>query len=138
MQPNEQFEQYGRVLTGDETELELAQLARIQYLKTGPGKLRDRLAHGIGDTPDNIADLTRTVIACYAVDRGIITDPLIIARLDAVIASMVEGYGGEEVIISAIEANNTLLLSATSEYFRAKAEIMACADEDDIRMIDLA
>jgi len=138
MLESEQFELYGQILSGDESEVELAQLARVKYLKTGPGKLRDRLSHGIGDTPDNVADITRTIIACHAVNRGIITSPSIIARLDAVIASMLEGYGGEEAIIFAIEGNNALLLAATSDYFRAKAEIMASTDPEEIRMIDLS
>lgn len=138
MLESEQFELYGQILSGDESELERDQLARIKYLKTGPGKLRDRLAHGIGDTPDNVADITRTIIACHAVNRGIITNPSIIARLDAVIASMLEGYGGQEAIISAIEWNNALLLAATSDYFRAKAEIMASTNPEEIRMIDLS
>ena len=135
---SEQFELYGQILSGDESELERDQLARIKYLKTGPGKLRDRLSRGIGDTPDNVADLTRLNIACHAVNRGIISNPSIIARLDAAIVSMLEGYGGEEAIVSAIEANNALLLAATSDYFRAKAEIMASTDLEEIRMIDLS
>lgn len=52
----QQIELYGQLLTGDETELDLAKLARIQYLKT---KMRPRLAAQIGDYGDNITDVTR-------------------------------------------------------------------------------
>lgn len=135
MLPNEQFEQYGRVLTGEETDLELAQLARVQYLKTA--KLRPPLAYEIGDTPDNIADLTRTQVAFYGVSRGIITDPALVARLDNIAVALLYGYGGAEKAVSAIEENNAVLLEQTAAYFHAKKRIMESTDVDEIRMIDL-
>lgn len=135
MLPNEQFELYGRVLDGTESELDLARFERTQYLKTA--KLRPPLAHKIGDTPDNIADLTRTQIAFYAVSRGIITDPALVARLDSIAVALLAGYGGDEKVVGAIEENNAVLLERTAAYFQAKKRIMALTDVEEIRMIDL-
>ncbi len=61
------LELYGRNLTGDETDLEKAKLARAQYLKT---KMRVKLAGDMGDTDDNVADLTRACVLGLAIQTG--------------------------------------------------------------------
>ena len=65
------FEYYGKILTGDETELEKAQLARAKYLKD---KMRTHMLPYLGDTDDNIADLTRAITLGIAIQHGFVTN----------------------------------------------------------------
>jgi hypothetical protein len=126
---------YGKLLTGDETELELAKLQRIKYLKN---KFRPNLEAIIGDTPDNVADTVRTIIMGMAIAFGIETDQTLINGYNSYIASMYEGYGGGASILSVIAGTSAgLQQEVVGSYFIAKNMIENSDDIDYINRVDL-
>ena len=132
---DEQYDRYGRVLTGDETPIELARMARTQYLKK---KMRRKLEVDIGDGPDNIADMTRAIVLGDAIAAGIVTDPQVITRYHLYIQDMVQNYGGGEAIMDVLEYDKTCLEQhVLAGYFLAKQTIYEEDDPEAIRMIDL-
>lgn len=131
-----EFQTYGRLLTGAETDLEKAKLARIRYLKL---KMRKPLAVAIGDDPDTITDVLRAVLLCHAIHAGIVTDTLIIARLRSYVQEMIEGYGGAASIMDVLEYDKAMIGEhVLMGYFAAKAMIDAATTPEDVMMIDLA
>lgn len=132
---DEQYDRYGRVLTGAETALDLARYARTQYLKK---KMRRKLEVDIGDGPDNVADLTRGLALGMAIEAGIVTDTQIITRYHLYIQDMVQNYGGAEAIMDVLEYDKTTLEQhVVAGYFLAKQTIYESEDEEEIRLIDL-
>jgi len=126
---------YGRVLTGDETALELEKLARTQYLKT---KMRKKLAQDIGDSPDNVADMTRAIMLGMAISEGLVTDTQIITRYHLYVQDMVQDYGGAEAIMDVLEYDKTALEQhVVAGYFLVKQTVDEATDADEVRMIDL-
>jgi hypothetical protein len=133
--PDKEFELYGCVLTGNETDLDLVRLARVQYLKK---KMRRKLAIDIGDGPDNVADMTRALVLGMAIDAGIVTDSQIITRYHLYIQDMIQNYGGAEAIMDVLEYDKTALEQhVVAGYFLAKQTIYESEDEEEIRLIDL-
>lgn len=130
-----EFQTYGRMLTGEETELEKAKLARIRYLKI---KMRKPLAIAIGDDPDTITDVLRAVLLCYAIQAGIVTDQTIITRLQVYVQDMLEGYGGAEAIMDVLEYDKAMIgQHVLMGYCAAKAMVDAAATIDDVTAVDL-
>jgi hypothetical protein len=133
--PDKEFELYGCVLTGNETDLDLVRLARVQYLKK---KMRRKLAIDIGDGPDNVADMTRALVLGMAIDAGIVTDSQIITRYHLYIQDMIQNYGGAEAIMDVLEYDKTALEQhVVAGYLLAKQTIYESEDEEEIRLIDL-
>jgi len=125
----QQIELYGQLLTGDETELDLAKLARIQYLKT---KMRPRLAAQIGDYGDNITDVTRALVLGEAIRIGIVTDIDTITLYNQYIDFMLQAYGGAEAILKVLGENaNSLSNHLVNGYYSAKQQIMAVTEDDE-------
>jgi len=130
-----QVARYGRVLTGSETDLELAQMARGHYLKK---KMRRKLATDIGDGPDNIADLQRAIILGMAIEAGIVTDSQIVTRYHLYITDMVQDYGGAESIMDVLEFDKTALEQhVVAGYFLAKQTIGESETADEVMAVDL-
>ena len=130
-----QVELYGRLLTGEETGLELAKLARTQYLK---GKMRPRLAAVIGDWGDNVTDVTRAIVLAEAIRLGIETDADVIAAYNAYVQAMYEGYGGGAAIMSVLAGNTTgLQAELITGYYVAKQAIAAAESLDAVQAVDL-
>jgi len=130
-----EFQTYGRLLDGTETELEKAKLARTRYLKL---KMRKPLAVAIGDDPDTITDVLRAVLLCHAIQTGIVTDAAVIARLRTYVQEMLEGYGGAEAIMDVLEYDKAMIgQHVMLGYFAAKAMIDAATTPEDVMMIDL-
>ncbi len=130
-----EFQTYGRLLTGDETELEKAKLARVRYLKI---KMRKPLAIAIGDDPDTITDVLRAVLLCHAIQAGLVTDATIIARLRAYVQEMLDGYGGAAAIMDVLEYDKAMIGQRVMlGYFAAKAMVDAAETPEDVMMIDL-
>ena len=130
-----EFQTYGLLLTGDETELEKAKLARVRYLKI---KMRKPLAVAIGDDPDTITDVLRAVLLCHAIQAGIVTDQTVIARLHAYVQEMLEGYGGAEAIMDVLEYDKAMIgQHVLMGYFAAKAMVDAATTIDDVMAVDL-
>lgn len=130
-----EIDTYGQLLTGGETELDLARLARIHFLKK---KMRPRLAAAIGDTPDNLTDAIRALILGDAIALGMVTDAAVVEAYKTYIAGLIEGYGGPEAILSVLSGSSAAIGQyVVAGYFAAKTEIMACDDIDAIREIDL-
>jgi len=129
-----QMELYGRLLAGTETELELAKLARTHYLKT---KMRPALAAQIGDYGDNITDTTRALVLGEAIRLGLVDDfPAAIDGYTAYVATMLEGYGGAEAILSVLQANVSALGSIlVGKYYAAKAAIEAAETVEDVQAV---
>lgn len=126
---------YGRLLTGEETELQLAQYARQQYLKA---KVRPRLAAAIGDTGDNLTDAVRALVLGDAIHLGIVTDPAVIAAYTGYIQAMLEGYGGPEAIVAVLSKNMAGLGNyLVGGYYQAKMQIWACDNVDAVNRVDL-
>jgi hypothetical protein len=130
-----EFQTYGRLLTGDETELEKAKLARTRYLKI---KMRKPLAAAIGDDPDTITDVMRAVLLCHAIQAGIVTDQTVITRLRAYVQEMLAGYGGAEAIMDVLEYDKAMIgQHVLLGYFAAKAMIDAAETVEAVMMVDL-
>lgn len=130
-----EFQIYGRLLTGEETELEKAKLARTRYLKL---KMRKPLAVAIGDDPDTITDVLRAVLLCHAIQAGIVTDTAVITRLRTYVQEMLEGYGGAEAIMDVLEYDKAMIgQHVVLGYFAAKAMVDAATTPEDVMMIDL-
>lgn len=130
-----QLDLYGKILDGAETSLDLAKLARIQYLKK---KMRPRLAAAIGDTPDNVTDVLRAIILGEAIQLGIVTDQAVIDAHKAYISAMLEGYGGAQAILAVLQSNLGALQSElVNGYYQAKAMILAAQDAATVNGIDL-
>jgi len=135
MLKNEQFQLYGKTVTGEESELELEKAARKRYLKL---KMRESLAHEIGDDPDAITDVLRTVLLCYGVSSGLITDKSVIERVNSYASEMLAGYGGADNMLDVIEFDKEAVgRHVVMGFFKAKAEIDAAKTSEDVRMIDL-
>jgi len=123
------------VLTGTETDLDLARLSRVQYLKT---KMRRKLAQDIGDGPDNIADIQRAIILGCAIAEGLVTDAQIITRYHLYIQDLVQDYGGAEAIMDVLEYDKTALEQhVVAGYFFAKQTIDEAESEEEVRLVDL-
>ena len=123
MTKQEEFELYGKYLDGTETELDLQKLLRIRYLKL---KMRDRLAADIGDDPDALTDVLRCVLISQAINQGIITDAVLIARHKTYIAEMLAGYGGADAIMDVLEYDKAMIgQHVLMGYFAAKAMVDA-------------
>lgn len=130
-----EFQTYGRLLDGTETELEKAKLARVRYLKI---KMRKPLAAAIGDDPDAITDVLRAVLLCHAIQAGLVTDAAIIARLRNYVQEMLEGYGGAGAIMDVLEYDKAMIgQHVMLGYFAAKAMVDAAETPEDVMMIDL-
>ena len=135
MLKDEQFELYGKVIDGTESELDLAKLLRVRYLKM---KMRERLAHEIGDDPDSLTDTIRSVLICYGVSSGIITDQQVISRLNSYVSEMIQKYGGATAIMDILEFDKDAVdVHVMSGYFPAKLAIMAAALPEEVMAIDL-
>lgn len=135
MLPSEQFEMYGQVLTGTETELDLAKLARRRYLKI---KMRQGLAHEVGDDPDTTTDVLRTALLCYAVSAGLVTDAPVITRLNTYVGEMIAGYGGAEAVLDVLEFDKDAVGRHVVEgYFAAKATIDEAETVEAVNAVDL-
>ena len=135
MLPIEEFEIYGKHLTGTETELELEQLMRNRFLKL---KMRDRLRAEIGDTEDNITDVMRGVLLCYAVSAGIVSDPVVISRLNNYVTQMIAGYGGALVIMDVLEYDaESIFNHVKNRYFVAKEGVKNAKTREEIMQVDL-
>lgn len=130
-----EFQMYGRLLTGEETELEKAKLARTRYLKL---KMRKPLAVAIGDDPDTITDVLRAVLLCHAIQAGIVTDQAVITRLRNYVQEMLDGYGGAEAIMDVLEYDKAMIgRHVMMGYFAAKSMIDAAETIDDVMAADL-
>lgn len=124
-----QIELYGQLLTGGETELDRAKLARVQYLKT---KMRPRLAAQIGDYGDNITDVMRALVLGESIRVGLVTDQEIISGYSQYISYMLRAYGGAEAILSVLGDNASSLSSHLVDgYYAAKQKIMAVSEDDE-------
>ena len=135
MTKQEEFELYGKYLDGTETELDLQKLLRIRYLKL---KMRDRLAADIGDDPDALTDVLRCVLISQAINQGIITDAVLIARHKTYIAEMLAGYGGADAIMDVLEYDKAMIgQHVLMGYFVAKAMVDAAETVDDVMTVDL-
>ena len=135
MTNQEEFELYGKVLDGTETELELQKLMRIRYLKL---KMRDRLAADIGDDPDALTDVLRCVLIAQGINLGIVTDPDIITRHAQYIGEMLEGYGGAAAIMDVLEYDKQRIgQHVMLGYFAAKAMLHVAETSDDVMAVDL-
>ena len=131
----QQIEIYGKLLTGEETELELSKLARTNYLK---GKMRPRLAAAIGDFGDNITDVTRALVLGEAIRLGIETNADVIASYNAYVQGMYEGYGGGAAIMAVLAGNTTgLQAELITGYYVAKQAIAAAETVDAVQAVDL-
>lgn len=132
---DQELAMYGRVLTGEETELEKAKIARGFYLKK---KMRKKLGADIGDGPDNLADLTRAIVLGMAVEAGIVTDSQIITRYHLYIQDLVQDYGGGESIMDVLEYDKTALEQhVVAGYFLAKQTIGEAETADEVMLVDL-
>lgn len=135
MLKSEEFEIYGQVLNGDESELELAKLARKRYLKI---KMRNGLKHEVGDDPDTTTDVLRTSLLCYAVSAGLVTDAAVIARLNTYVGEMIAGYGGAEAVLDVLEFDkNAVGRHVMAGYFVAKSAVEAAESVDAVNAVDL-
>ena len=135
MTKDEEFILYGRHLTGDETELEKAKLARARYLKC---KMRKPLAVAIGDDPDTITDVLRAVLLCHSIQSGLVTDQTVIERLRTYVQDMLDGYGGAEAIMDVLEYDKAMIgQHVMMGYFAAKGRINGAETVDDVMMVDL-
>ena len=135
MTKQEEFALYGCYLTGIETELEKAKLARARYLKC---KMRQQLASAIGDDPDTITDVLRAVLLCHAIRSGIVTDQHVIDRMGDYVQDMIDGYGGAEAIMDVLEYDKDMIgQHVVRGYFAAKAMIDAAETPEDVMLVDL-
>ena len=135
MTKDEEFILYGRHLTGAETELEKAKLARARYLKC---KMRKSLVAAIGDDPDTITDVLRAVLLCHAIQSGLVTNQSVIERLRAYVLDMIDGYGGAEAIMDVLEYDKDMIgQHVVRGYFAAKASLMSATTVDDVMLVDL-
>lgn len=130
-----EFQMYGKMLDGTETELEKAKLARVRFLKL---KMRKPLAVAIGDDPDTITDVLRAVLLCHAIQAGIVTDTAVITRLRNYVQEMLVGYGGAEAIMDVLEYDKAMIgQHVMLGYFAAKAMVDAAETVEDVMGVDL-
>ena len=130
-----EFQLYGQYLTGSETELERAKLARARYLKV---KMRRQLAAEIGDDPDTITDILRAVLLCYAVQIGIVSDQDVIDRLNVYVTEMLAGYGGAAAVLDVLEYDKAAIgRHVMLGYFAAKARLAHAETVEDVMNVDL-
>lgn len=130
-----QLEQYGSTLTGAETELAKAKLARVQYLKL---KLRRLLGwENIGDLNDIAADVNKSLLLGLGIVSGAITNASLIARYKAYLAAQITLYGGPAKIMDKLEANAIPLLKWMAKLTDAKTDIVAAEDEEAVGAVDV-
>lgn len=130
-----QIEVYGQVLSGSETELEKAKLARKAYLKQ---KMRTPLAWDIGDYGDNITDLTRAHVLGEAIRIGLVTDQGVIDAYNGYISNLLTAYGGAEAIMQVLGSNlESLSKWLVSGYYVAVMAINAAETIEDVDLVDI-
>ena len=126
---------YGQPLVGDETELEKARLARIQYLKN---KMRPRLQALIGDLGDNITDTVRALILGEAIRLGLVIDQGQIDQYRSYVSAMLYGYGGADSILAVLLGSLSGLQAELIEgYYQAKSAIGAAESAEAVSAVDL-
>jgi len=137
LSPDQQHELtvYGVMLSGTETELERAKLARKYYLKH---KFRPLLNARNGDYGDNIADIMRTIVLGQAIQFGIVTAQDMIDAYKAHIDALLTGYGGAVAMMKSMDISllvlNDLLVDG---YYGARAAIDAAETVYEVRRVDL-
>ncbi len=132
---NTQLEIYGRVLTGQETDLEKESLLRANYLK---GKLRRALdLVGLGDEKDISTDLAKSIALGAAIQMGLVADQKILDRYKALAQAQLALYGGPEAIISVLEEQSAKLADLLGRYYGAKMIMAAAKDEEAVRLVDI-
>jgi hypothetical protein len=130
-----QLEQYGSTLTGVETDLAKAKLARVQYLKL---KLRRLLGwENIGDLNDIAADVNKSLLLGLGIVSGAITNAPLIARYKAYLAAQITLYGGPAKIMNTLEANAVPLLKWVARLADAKVAIAAAVDVEAVSKVDV-
>lgn len=130
-----QLEQYGSTLSGAETELAKAKLARVQYLKL---KLRRLLGwENIGDLDDIAADVNKSLLLGLSILSGAITNAPLIARYKAYLVAQITLYGGPTKIMDKLEANAVPLLKWMARLTDAKVAIAAAADIAAVGTVDV-
>lgn len=115
--------------------MELDQLARERFLKL---KMREKLAAEIGDCEDNVTDVLRGVLLCYAVSAKIVTDTVVIARLNNYVTQMLAGYGGAAAVMDVLEYDAMpIMVHVRDGYFAAKAKIKAAKTKEEVMGVDI-
>ena len=131
----QQFEIYGQLLTGQETEKELKQIKRINYLKQ---KSRKDLEYSLGDTRDNISDVEKGLILGFAVAFNIIQNNETKAKYKEYVTELLNIYGGPEHILRKLVDKKELMKNIVDqEYMVAKKRILNETDIEKIDQIDL-
>jgi len=132
---NFQMDTYGKILSGEETSLEIARLERRAYLKQ---KFRPALAAAIGDYGDNITDCTRAIVLGQAIALGLVTDKAVIDSFGAYIKAMLAGYGGADACMASLAKTvDGLQQELVAGYYVACQQIAKAETEEQVRRIDL-
>jgi hypothetical protein len=130
-----EIEVFGKILTGSETTIELARMARKFYLKK---KMRIPLAREIGDYGDNITDLTRALVLGEGIKIGLVTDQAVVDGYYAYIKTVLTGYGSPTQILGVLRKTmDGLLTHLIGKYYAAKKAIDAAETEEDINKVDI-
>jgi len=105
----------------------------VRGLKDG---MRRDLMEEIGDWGDNLADLERTIALQGAIASGAIVDEAVIKRMAGYCAGLLEGYGGVEAVLGALEKNlRALRIHVFSRYYPAKQQVMDAKDPEEAKAV---
>lgn len=132
---NTQVDLYGKALTGTESELDKAKLARKWYLKK---KMRRMINEEIGDVEEVLSAVTKFVVAVSAVSLGLTKDEAILDKIKTTVSKAVALYGAYSPMIEDVETLLTVLEHQLSnKYYVAKSEIDSAVTTDSVNLIDL-
>jgi hypothetical protein len=133
--PNVLVEQvliYGKGLTGEETELQIAQLLQIQKMKM---IMRAFLASVIGDYGDNIADVTRALVLAEGIRNGSITNENIVKGYAGYCEAMVTMYVGAQAILDVLNFDLQGLQTYLAPYYPAKDQTVAATTISEVEAV---
>ena len=125
---------YGKVLSGTEAPLELAKLARVNYLKK---KMRIPLSRMIGDYADNLADTMKVLILGQAISLGIVTNTTVITKYKTWVQAMLTGYTAAGIQTAAQSMLDGIDALVFKKYDVARAGIAAAETEEAVNAVDI-
>jgi hypothetical protein len=126
---------YGQSLTGNETELELYKLRRIQEFNV---QMRANISGSIGDTEAKLTDVIRMVVIGSGIQLGLITAPWAINTYKYYIETMLPGMGGVGPILGTLNEDLSVLGEwLIGRFYVARTAIRAASTKEQVDAVTL-
>lgn len=130
-----EIEVYGQALTGNEAELDLYKLRRIQEFNN---TIRANISGRIGDTEAKLTDVIRMVIIGSGIQLGLITAPWVINTYKYYIETMLPGFGGVGPILGTLNDDLSVLGEwLVGKFYVARTAIQSATTQEEVDAVNL-